>query len=147
MMSQGIKGIELTYGTACSLSKLAVLTMYYRIFSASPVLRSCVWIIGSMIGGWGIAVVGVSSRCHDIRFHGILVLNGIVFSCTPIQGFWDHSIPSKCIDPSKFYIGITAGNIVFDVLTVALPVYEVWRLQMGREKKLAVTGIFLLGGR
>ena len=54
--------IEITYGTACPLSKLAVLAMYYRIFSASPVLRYCVWVIASMLVGWGIAVVGVSSR-------------------------------------------------------------------------------------
>jgi hypothetical protein len=64
-----------------------------------------------------------------------------------MAGFWDTSIPSKCIDSSKFYIGITVPNIIFDFLTVALPVHEVWTLQMGRDKKLAITGVFLLGGR
>lgn len=34
---------------------------------------------------------------------------------------------------------------MFDILTVAVPIHEVWRLQMGREKKLAITGVFLLG--
>jgi hypothetical protein len=54
--------IEITYGVSCPLSKLAVLTMYYRIFSASPVLRYCVWVIAFGLVGWSIAVVGVSSR-------------------------------------------------------------------------------------
>ncbi|KAJ4180987.1 hypothetical protein NW759_017210 [Fusarium solani] len=76
-----------------------------------------------MLVGWGIAVVAVS-----------------------IAGFWNSTIARTCIDSSKFYIGITVPNIIFDVLTVALPVHEVWRLQMGREKKLAITGVFLLGG-
>ncbi|KAK1849621.1 integral membrane protein [Colletotrichum chrysophilum] len=124
-----ILSIEIAYGIACPLSKLAVLTMFYRIFSASKILRYCVWAIAFGLIGWGIAVVGVS-----------------IFSCTPIARFWDQTIPGTCIDSSKFYIGITVPNIIFDILTVAVPIHEVWRLQMGREKKLAITGVFLLGG-
>lgn len=71
-----------------------------------------------------------------------------VFSCTPVAAFWDLSLAdaATCIDSSKFYIGITVPNIIFDFLTVALPVHEVWSLQMGRDKKLAISGVFLLGG-
>ncbi|KAM7205755.1 hypothetical protein V8F20_002988 [Naviculisporaceae sp. PSN 640] len=126
---KGILAIEVTYGTACPLSKLAVLTMYYRIFSASRMIRYSVWVIGFMLMGWSIAVVFVS-----------------IFSCTPVEAFWDRSIPGQCIDSDKFYIGITVPNIIFDFLTVALPVYNVWSLQMGRDKKLAISGVFLLGG-
>ncbi|KAF6811744.1 integral membrane protein [Colletotrichum plurivorum] len=124
-----ILAIEIAYGIACPLSKLAVLTMFYRIFSASNILRLCVFAIAFGLVGWGIAVVGVS-----------------IFTCTPVARFWDQTIPGTCIDSSKFYIGITVPNIVFDLLTVALPIHEVWRLQMGRDKKLAITGVFLLGG-
>ncbi|KAF5003021.1 hypothetical protein FDECE_10422 [Fusarium decemcellulare] len=135
-MPQGVAGflkcilaIEISYGTACPLSKIAVLAMYYRIFSASKIIRWCVWAISSMLVGWGIAVVAVS-----------------IFSCDPVAGFWNPAIARSCIDSSKFYIGITVPNIIFDILTVALPIHEVWRLQMGREKKLAISGVFLLGG-
>ncbi|KAL2024933.1 hypothetical protein VTK56DRAFT_3632 [Thermocarpiscus australiensis] len=129
LFMKGILAIEVTYGVACPLSKLAVLTMYHRIFSTSRLLRYCVWMIAFGLVGWSIAVVGVS-----------------IFSCTPIHGFWDLSVPSKCIDSSKFYIGITVPNIIFDVMTVVLPTHRVWTLQMGRDKKLAITGVFLLGG-
>ena len=70
-----------------------------------------------------------------------------VFTCNPVRGYWDHSIPSKCIDSNRFYIGITISNIIFDLVTVALPIREVRRLQMGRDKKWALTSIFLMGGR
>lgn len=63
---KGILAIEVTYGTACPLSKLAVLTMYYRIFSASRVIRYSVWVIGFMLMGWSIAVVFVSSTLPPI---------------------------------------------------------------------------------
>lgn len=124
--------------------------MYYRIFSASKVLRYCVWVISAMLVGWGIAVVVVSSKSLftiSPLFLGRPLKRHLVFSCTPVEGFWDKSITSTCIDTPKFYIGITVPNIIFDVMTVVLPVREVWKLQMGRDKKLAATGIFILGGR
>ncbi|KAK7421725.1 hypothetical protein QQZ08_009813 [Neonectria magnoliae] len=124
-----ILAIECAYGIACPVSKMAVLAMYYRIFSTSKLLRYCLRAIAAMLGGWGIAAVIVS-----------------IFTCDPVHGFWDKTIPSTCIDSTKFYIGITIPNIIFDTLTVALPVREVWKLQMGRDKKWAITSVFLLGG-
>ncbi|KAF4981218.1 hypothetical protein FZEAL_2948 [Fusarium zealandicum] len=149
-----ILAIEVAYGTACPLSKLAVLAMYYRIFSASVIIRYCVWAISAMLIGWGIAVIAnhycvVRGILHTPILSpnpGQLLTLRTVFSCDPIAGFWNPAIARSCIDSSQFYIGITVPNIFFDVLTVVLPIHEVWRLQMGREKKLAITGVFLLGG-
>ncbi|KAK1455982.1 hypothetical protein CCUS01_10342 [Colletotrichum cuscutae] len=91
--------LEIQSAIACPLSKMAVLAMFYRIFSASKMLRYSIWAITAMLVGWCIAVIMVS-------------------------------IP----------------NIIFDILMVVLPIREVWALQMGREKKLAISGVFLLGG-
>ncbi|KAI3535170.1 hypothetical protein CSPX01_11540 [Colletotrichum filicis] len=121
--------LEIQYAIACPLSKMAVLAMFYRIFSASKMLRYSIWAITAMLVGWCIAVIMVS-----------------IFSCTPIPRFWDRTIPGTCINSSNFFIGITVPNIIFDILTVVLPIREVWALQMGREKKLAISGVFLLGG-
>ncbi|KAJ4006311.1 hypothetical protein NW752_010960 [Fusarium irregulare] len=121
---QAVVAVEVSYGFASPLSKMAVLAMYYRVFSTSRLIRYSTYTMASLMAGWGIAVVIVS-----------------------IHGYWDHSIPSKCIDSNEFYIRITIPNIIFDVVTVALPIREVWRLQMGRDKKWALTSIFLMGGR
>ncbi|KAF4779143.1 hypothetical protein HER10_EVM0001358 [Colletotrichum scovillei] len=121
--------LEIQYAIACPLSKMAVLAMFYRIFSASKMLRYSIWAITAMLVGWCIAVIMVS-----------------IFSCTPIPRFWDRTIDGTCINSSNFFIGITVPNIIFDILTVVLPIREVWALQMGREKKLAISGVFLLGG-
>ncbi|KAJ4129014.1 hypothetical protein NW768_007543 [Fusarium equiseti] len=122
-------GLETTYCLAAPLSKLAVLAMYYRIFSQSRFMRYGTWCLVTLIASWGFA-------CELV----------CIFSCRPVQGYWDKTIPSKCIDSNRFYVGITIPNIIFDILTVALPVREVWNLQMNRDKKWAVTTIFLLGG-
>ncbi|KAM0494490.1 hypothetical protein ACHAP8_008633 [Fusarium lateritium] len=126
---KSILGIECAYGVACPLSKSAVLAMYYRIFKSSKLLRYSTYIIASMLAGWGIAVVVVS-----------------IFTCDPVSGFWEPTIPRTCINSTQFYIGITIPNIIFDLLTVSLPIREIWRLQMGRDKKWAITSVFLLGG-
>lgn len=38
--------------------------MFYRIFSASNIIRYCVFAIAFGLVGWGIAVVGVSSEFY-----------------------------------------------------------------------------------
>ncbi|KAF0638893.1 hypothetical protein FPSE5266_05709 [Fusarium pseudograminearum] len=126
---EAVIAVEVSYGFACPLSKMVVLAMYYRVFSTSPLIRYSTFIMTSLMAGWGIAVIIVS-----------------IFTCTPVRGYWDHPVPSKCIDSNKFYIGITIPNIIFDLVTVAFPIREVWRLQMGRDKKWALTSIFLMGG-
>ncbi|KAM0502199.1 hypothetical protein ACHAP8_003735 [Fusarium lateritium] len=127
---KSVLAVEISYGFACPLSKIAVLAMYYRIFITSTLIRYSTYMLASMMASWGVAVILVS-----------------IFTCNPVEGYWDHSIPSKCIDSNKFYIGITIPNIIFDLVTVALPIREIWRLQMGRDKKWALTSIFLMGGR
>lgn len=39
-----------------------------------------------------------------------------------------------------------ASNITSDLIILVMPMPIVWRLQMPRSKKYAVTGIFLMGG-
>ncbi|KAF6811243.1 hypothetical protein CSOJ01_05801 [Colletotrichum sojae] len=124
---QCIMAIGSLYGVACPLSKLAVLTMYYRIFSPSQSLRMRVWILSSMVVAWGIAVIGVA-----------------IFACTPASAFWDKKIPSKCMQSGR--IAITIPNIVLDVMAALLPIREVWQLRIKTEKKLALASIFLFGG-
>lgn len=68
-----------------------------------------------------------------------------VFGCHPVQAFWDRS-RGKCIDEVKFFMGNGIANLMLDVLVLALPVTMVWRLRMELRQKLALSGIFALGG-
>lgn len=86
-------------------------------------------VIGAFVIMWGIALLLVS-----------------VFSCNPINGFWDITIKSQCVDSKWFFVGNAIPNILADVAILCLPVRQVWNLQMSSKSKLAVSGIFLLGG-
>ena len=53
---------------------------------------------------------------------------------------------SNCIDLIKFYGWSAIPNILTDVAILLLPIRKVWNLQMTAERKLAVLGMFLIGG-
>lgn len=54
--------------------------------------------------------------------------------------------PPRCINNKAFYIGLSVPNILADVAILCLPITKVWKLQMSRRSKLAVSGMFLCGG-
>lgn len=69
-----------------------------------------------------------------------------VFSCLPIHGFWDHETPANCVNTLHYYLGVAIPNIATDIVLLVLPMPLIWRLQITLSQKVAVTGIFVLGG-
>ena len=69
----------------------------------------------------------------------------VLFSCIPVYAFWNPSVPAKCIDSAKFFIGNAIPNIFTDTFILILPIRSVWKLQISRGRRLAVSGLFLLG--
>ncbi|KAI0472907.1 hypothetical protein GGR56DRAFT_697722 [Xylariaceae sp. FL0804] len=120
--------LQLVYSCTSPLSKISILALYYRIFYVSRSFRMAVWGMTALLIGWGISVFVAS-----------------IFSCNPINGFWDITIGAKCFDSSLFFMAITIPNIIFDAITIFLPVREVWSLQMRSDRKWALTGMFVLG--
>ena len=68
-----------------------------------------------------------------------------IFICTPIRGFWDSTIPSKCIpNIPQWYIN-AGGNIATDVAVFCLPLPAIWKLQLKKQQKIILISIFCLG--
>ena len=107
---------------------MSILLLYRAIFTGRGFAIATNIIMGYVVA-WGVAVVLVS-----------------IFSCNPVNGFWDTDIPSTCVSSILFFEWTTLTNVLGDVMILALPVRKVWKLQMSTEKKIAVLGMFLLGG-
>jgi hypothetical protein len=122
---------EIAYTLSLVSTKISILFLYARIFSQDRKLKMWSYIIAAFVFAWGIAVFLVS-----------------VFFCKPVNGFWNQTSvpPPKCIDIEKFYVGNSIPNIVMDVAILFLPVSSALQLQMSRKSKIAVCGMFLLGG-
>lgn len=69
----------------------------------------------------------------------------VVFECIPIAATWDPAIEGQCID-IKYYGDSTAAMVILtDVVTLVIPLYVVFGLQMSARKRTTLMGVFALG--
>lgn len=111
--------------------KLTVLAFYWRMFPGKTI-RLAISILSGICGVW---------------FVGTLF--GNVLQCAPISKFWDltGTQPGVChFTATMYYVVVAIPNMVIDLATVALPIYEIWSLQLVLWKRIGVCIIFLLGG-
>ena len=121
--------VELFYAFSLFCSKFAILGMYWRLFSTSPIrLPIQILAVASLI--W------VIIRTFMTIFH-----------CVPPQAFWDTSIEgARCdIDNSKFFFGTTLTHLLIDVAILVLPAVQVRKLKLRTGQKMGVIGLFMFG--
>lgn len=132
MVIQLLYALEWAYLFASPMMKLSVLAYYWRIFPTKT-MKKYIWVLTVVCAIW---------------FVGVLI--GNLVECQPISFFWNKlSSPGTGICHFRvevYLIIVAAPNIVIDTLTIILPVYEVWQLQLERWKRIAVSGIFVVGG-
>ncbi|MCJ1261267.1 hypothetical protein MMC22_001131 [Lobaria immixta] len=119
---------EVIYSITFPVIKISILLLYRSLFPGRG-FATITNAIGLMVIAWGVALLLVS-----------------IFSCRPVNGFWDITIPSVCINTRSFFIGNSVPNICADVFILVLPVRKVWHLKMSLKSKIMVSGLFLLGG-
>lgn len=67
--------------------------------------------------------------------------------CIPVQHNWNQNIRgAHCGNHRLLYIVTPIPWIVTDLAILILPIPMAWSLQMPRKQKIALTGVFLLGG-
>ncbi|KAL2784039.1 hypothetical protein BJX66DRAFT_348679 [Aspergillus keveii] len=119
---------NLFYALTLPTIKISILYMYHRLFPVRKFAYALI-VVGLIVTGWMVSVVTVQ-----------------IFTCTPVRGAWIPSAANHCINQTKFYYGNSVSNILTDVGILALPMPLIWQLKMSRRKKIAVTGILLMGG-
>ena len=120
---------EIIYGFSIALAKISILLFYSRIFK-DRLFRWALWITYGLVGCFTFAVeVAIWAQCQ------------------PTRAFWDLSIqPRNCVDLRSFFIGSGVPNIILNFIILVLPLPMVWTLEIERKHKLALSGVFLLGG-
>ena len=119
---------KIDYALTFTFVKISILLLYRSIFAGRG-FAIATNVVMAYVVAWGVAVVLVS-----------------IFSCTPVNGFWDVDIPSTCVSSIAFFEWTTLTNVLGDIMILVLPVRRVWKLQMNVRQKIAVSGMFLLGG-
>ncbi|KAL8685848.1 MAG: hypothetical protein Q9218_007509 [Villophora microphyllina] len=119
--------IQIIFACAISMTRLSLLVFYHRLF---PVKRFTIvaLVTGCVLIGWWISF-----------------LFAIVFSCIPVASYWNKAIVGHCINEHTLSWGITGSELAVNIIMVVLPIPWLWDLRLKWTKKLALTGIFLLG--
>jgi hypothetical protein len=68
-----------------------------------------------------------------------------IFSCTPIQSFWNRDIKGVCLDIGAIGFANSANAILQDLIILILPMPSVLELTLKRWRKAAVTLMFAVG--
>ncbi|MCJ1369980.1 hypothetical protein MMC20_001192 [Loxospora ochrophaea] len=121
--------LELLLWPSVGLNKISVLLLYKRIFTYRG-FKILVWC--------SIGIVTASTIAFTFA---------LMFSCRPISARWNDTLDfTTCVDQTALLIAALATDVITDGLILILPVYNIWKLQMPLHRKLAIIGIFLLGG-
>ncbi|PTD06669.1 hypothetical protein HYE67_001798 [Fusarium culmorum] len=120
------------FASAVSTTKISILLFYRRIFTRGG--------LAFRIGFWFGALLVMS--------YPIIFVFTMCFCCKPISHYWTQFMGSQgsCIDVGQFFVALAIMNLITNVIVLLIPVPEVIKLQMSREKKAAVFGILALGG-
>lgn len=124
---------EVLYLTTMGLTKLSILFVYFRIFPMCVMPRLRILIPITM------AVVVLSTFSQAIA---------IIFQCTPIHYYWDRLNDDRygrCINITAWGWANAALNVALDVWLIALPLPEVYKLQLCWKKKIKATLMFVVG--
>ena len=121
---------EIIYTLTLVCIKISILLLYTGIFPAKS-FGLLAKLVGLFVILWGIAV-----------------LLAAIFSCIPVDAFWniDKQPTAKCINQRNFFIGNSVPNIIADAIILTLPINQVWHLNMSRRSKIGVSVMFALGG-
>jgi len=71
-----------------------------------------------------------------------------IFQCRSVHYYWvePYGNIGKCLSGVGHYIGAGMTNTFSDFALLVLPMPTVWSLQMPIKCKVALSGVFLLGG-
>ena len=119
---------ELFYAPAIAAAKISTLLLFARIFPARN-FRRVLWAIGIFV----------------LMYTAIVMIVGI-FQCRPIEGAWNPTIGAHCIDIKSAWMTISSMNVLTDVAIIIAPIPQLWNLQIRRNTKIELIGIFSIGG-
>lgn len=118
---------KLAFGTV----KLSILFLYRRIF-VGRIFNIASWAMIAIVSAWSFSFF-IATICE----------------CNPPSTVWSpnrKAFLTNCIKTVEMLLGFAWSDVFTDVLILALPIPMVLRLQLTMRRKIALLGVFLLGG-
>ncbi|RAR09048.1 integral membrane protein [Stemphylium lycopersici] len=126
--------IELNYMVSTTLIKVSILCFYRRI-------------TGRLTNQFVYWVYGTIAFCI---IYGIVFTFVIIFTCTPVEGFWRFFDVAwrlqndlKCRNEGALIVACAAISSVQDFVICLLPILLIWNLQISKRQKFGLCGVFV----
>ena len=65
-----------------------------------------------------------------------------ILACVPREKIWNPGLPGSCTNSAAAELSSAALNVVLDLVLFLIPVTQIWKLQMRRQHKVAVSVVF-----
>lgn len=112
-----------------TLSKISVLFFYTRVFTTHSVwFKRALWLTGCLSTAWTTAFIFAQT-----------------FQCTPIYKYWIPAVPGTCVSVWMVATLHALFDAILDVIILVLPMPMVWRLHVGRNRKISIFLAFFCG--
>lgn len=109
------------------IAKVSICALYARVFVDPKFRRKVRFVLYFLTG------------------HFVLYLFLAALQCVPVQSVWDRTIDGHCLNLFAISYTGAAGSILEDILLIIMPIPELMKLQLGRQKKLALGFMFAVG--
>ncbi|KAL4821381.1 hypothetical protein BDW67DRAFT_48461 [Aspergillus spinulosporus] len=116
------------YNASLLFTKISLLLQYLRIFPSYKFRIVCYIVMGIVIA-----------------YSTWAIVSGFV-NCVPVARFWDRELPGHCLSFEALWFFNASMNIATDLTLLILPMPLITQLQLPKRQKLALMGVFALGG-
>ncbi|OTB06786.1 hypothetical protein M426DRAFT_9219 [Hypoxylon sp. CI-4A] len=122
---------QILFEMATSLIKLSILTLLYRLTTASRDQKMTAAVL--------VSIVFISLNCF------VFIIVGI-FQCTPLSEFWELSIrPQNCINQQAYLTSASVINTITDFLVVLLPIKTALSFNLPARQIMMIASLFGVG--
>ncbi|POS68616.1 hypothetical protein DHEL01_v212990 [Diaporthe helianthi] len=121
---------EIMYMVVLGLTKIAMLLLYLKVFPGQTSRRVCFVMIG-------LCLAYIPATALATFFH-----------CTPVSYNWTNwtgETEGSCFSFNTFAWAQSSINIVLDLIIISLPMPQLWKLNMGRKKRIQIVLMFSVG--
>ncbi|GME53081.1 Integral membrane protein [Neofusicoccum parvum] len=116
------------YLTGVAFAKISILIQYIRVFVG----------VRTILAAWA-TVAFIITCCLVCLFGGI-------FACSPVEKFWNPTVPGTCINYIVIWYLHSAMAISTDFAIVIIPLPTIFNMNLETKKKWSLAFTFALGG-
>jgi hypothetical protein len=118
---------QILYVAIQVFAKTSILLLYLRVFTRRWFTIAC---------ELGIVFLAL---------HGVAYILAVSFQCKPVESIWNPRVAGKCINLTTIGVSGAIFSIVEDIVILILPIPQIIKLQMSKNKKWGLVLLFGIG--